>query len=182
VSLQFWNKPANLLTLARLCAAPAIAGAVVLGHVHLAALLFVGAVVTDFADGPLARRRSEASTFGGLFDHATDALFVTGLLAALAWRGLLTPLLPVLVVVAFLQYLIDSDALRGRRLRTSRIGRSNGVGYYVAAGVPVIRDGLGLDWPAPSWVEALAWLLVATTLLSILERALVYARLRSGRS
>ena len=57
----------------------------------------------------------------------------------------------------------------------------NGIAYYVAAGIPVVRDAFGLSWPADSVVQAIAWLLVATTLLSMTERAVVLARLRRRR-
>jgi len=178
MSRPFWQQPANVLTATRLCCTPAIVAAVVHGHPAVAGLLFAIAVVTDLCDGPVARRRGEASPRGALFDHAVDAVFVTALLAALAWRDVLTPLLPLLVATAFLQYVWDSDALRGQALRTSRIGRGNGIAYYVAAGIPVVRDALGLFWPADSLVQTIAWLLVATTLLSMTERGVVLVRLR----
>ena len=66
----------------------------------LAGVLFAVAVVTDLCDGPVARRRGEASPRGALFDHAVDATFVAALLGALAWRGVLTPLLPLLAAIA----------------------------------------------------------------------------------
>jgi len=180
MSRPFWQQPANALTALRLLCTPAIVVAVLQERSTTAGVLFLIAVVTDFADGPIARRRGEASARGALFDHTVDAAFVTALLAALAWHGALTPALPILVCAAFLQYVWDSDVLHGQALRTSLIGRSNGVAYYVAAGVPVVRDALGLRWPGDPLVHALAWLLVATTLLSMTERAIVFRRLRRG--
>jgi CDP-diacylglycerol--glycerol-3-phosphate 3-phosphatidyltransferase len=181
MSRPFWRQPANALTALRLVCIPAIVVASLNGHAIVAGVLFAVAVVTDLCDGPVARRRGEASPRGALFDHAVDAAFVSALLGALAWRGVLTPLLPLLAAIAFLQYAWDSDALRGQALRTSRIGRSNGIAYYVAAGIPVVRDALGFSWPADSVVQTIAWLLVATTLLSMTERAVVLARLRRRR-
>ena len=178
---RFWQQPANALTATRLLCIPAIVAAVVHDRAMIAGILFAIAVVTDLADGPVARRRGEASPRGALFDHAVDAGFVAALLAALAWQDLVTAVLPPLVVVAFLQYVWDSQALRGHALRTSRIGRSNGVAYYVAAGIPVVRDAIGLGWPDAAIVHAIAWVLVATTLLSMSERAFVLARIRSRR-
>ena len=113
-----------------------------------AAVLFVLAVATDFADGALARRRGVTSRLGGLFDHATDALFVTLGLSALAARGELTPILPLLVALAFTQYALDSRVVEGRALRASPLGRWNGIAYYVLLGIPVVRDALGLGWPS----------------------------------
>jgi CDP-diacylglycerol--glycerol-3-phosphate 3-phosphatidyltransferase len=179
MSRPFWQQPANALTALRLLCIPAIAVAVLDDRHAMAAALFALAVATDLADGPVARRRGEASARGALFDHAVDAGFVATLLAALAWHGTLTGALPIVVVLAFLQYAWDSDVLHGHALRTSVIGRNNGIAYYVAAGVPVVRDALGLDWPSDAAVQTLAWLLVATTLLSMAERGIVFVRLRT---
>jgi phosphatidylglycerophosphate synthase len=169
---------ANGLTLVRLLAIGPAAWAIFTGHWILASSLFVLAVITDMADGPLARRLDHASAFGGLFDHATDALFVSTSLAALAWTGFINLYLPPLVAFAFLQYVFDSRALAGAELRTSLIGRYNGIAYFVMVGIPVFRETLGLSWPADSWIAALAWLLVASTGISMLERGILFIRRR----
>ena len=118
-----WFTWANLLSAARLACIPPSVLAVLAGHWHIAAACFTTAVVTDFLDGPVARHRGDASPLGGLLDHATDAAFVAATLGALAAAGWITPLLPVLVVAAFVQYVIDSHAFEGHSLRTSRLGR-----------------------------------------------------------
>ena len=51
-----------------------------------AALLFVLAIATDLADGPIARRRGSVSALGRTLDHGSDFVFVTSGLAAAAWR------------------------------------------------------------------------------------------------
>jgi len=172
-----WATPANALTGVRLAAAPALAAAIVCDAAATAAALFALAVATDLADGPLARRRGEVSPLGGLLDHASDALLCTSGLAALAARGVLTPLLPLLVALAFLQYTWDSRVVRGQRLRASSLGRWNGVAYYVMVGIPVVRDALGVAWPGAGLVAALAWALVASTLVSMADRVRVATRL-----
>ena len=179
--LRTWATPANALTALRLIAAPACAWAVLSGRPRSAAALFAFAVASDLADGPLARRRGEASAFGGLFDHAVDAIFVTTLLGALAVRNAVTALLPILVVVAFVQYVLDSRALGGKRLRTSALGRVNGIAYFALAGTPLVRDAIGLAWPDATFVTTFAWLLVATTLASIGDRAFAYVSMRRQR-
>jgi phosphatidylglycerophosphate synthase len=161
---------ANAITSVRLVAAPLTACAVVGGFRAGAAALFALAVITDLGDGIVARSRGEASTFGGVFDHATDATYVTLVLAALAWLGEVPHVLPPLVALAFLQYLIDSRAHTGARLRASQLGRWNGIAYYVLAGTPIVRDALALTWPPGAWVRGLGWLLVVTTGLSMFDR------------
>lgn len=176
-----WLTPANVITLSRLAGAPLLAAAVLGGATSLAGALFAAAVASDLADGRVARRRGEASALGGLLDHLSDASFVTLGLAALARQGSVTPFLPALVAAAFVQYMLDSRALQGRSLRASRLGRWNGIAYFVALGVPVVRDALGLSWPAAAAVRVLAWGLVVSTLVSMLDRALALAR-STGRA
>ncbi|MGH0035968.1 MAG: CDP-alcohol phosphatidyltransferase family protein [Myxococcota bacterium] len=175
-----WWTLANGLTGVRLGCAPLLAHALLGGRSRLALVLFTLAVITDFADGPLARRRGEASALGGLLDHATDALFVTTGLSALAFQGLVPWLLPVGVAAAFTQYTLDSRALAGRPLRASFLGRWNGIAYFVVLGIPVVRDGLGLGWPGGALVAAIGWALVATTAVSMADRGLALARRDQG--
>ena len=161
---------ANALSAVRLLATPACAWAALTLHWPLAAGLFWLAVVTDLLDGPVARRRGEVSPLGGLVDHATDAFFCTVVLAALAALDLAPAVLPVLVAAAFAQYTLDSKALAGKALRTSRIGRYNGIAYFVLAGIPITRNALGWEWPPDGLVLVIGWLLVASTALSMLDR------------
>ncbi|MBW2383595.1 MAG: CDP-alcohol phosphatidyltransferase family protein [Deltaproteobacteria bacterium] len=169
-----WLTVANGLTAVRLALAPACASALVAGLVGQAFIFFWLAVATDLTDGLVARRRGEESALGALLDHSTDALFVSFGLAALAMRGEVPALLPLLVVLAFIQYALDSRALAGYPLRTSMVGRHNGIAYYVLLGTPVVRDTLSLGWPSATWVEAIGWLLVATTLISMADRAIAW--------
>ncbi len=171
-----WRTWANLLTATRLAVLVPCAWAISASAWGLAAGLFAVAVLTDLLDGPVARHLNHASKLGGLLDHATDALFVSVCLAGLSLHGYLNPLLPALVLAAFIQYVLDSRALTGAHLRTSLLGRNNGIAYFVLVGVPVVRNALDLGWPPDSWIRALAWLLIATTLLSMSER--LYTLLR----
>jgi len=170
---------ANALTGVRLALAPVLVWALCEQRAGIALAAFVLAVGTDLADGRVARRFGEASPLGGFLDHATDALFVSAGLGALALLGIVPAPLPLLVLAAFAQYALDSRTLAGRPLRASALGRWNGIAYFVLLGIPVVRDGLALGWPADALVRALGWALVATTLLSMLDRL---AALRTARS
>src|SRR5262245_7178416 len=159
-----WSTRANALTLVRLLLAPALAAAVLSDSPGIATALFFFAVGTDLADGWVARRYSEQTPFGGFADHAVDATFVVTGTAALAKVDVLPVLLPWLIAAAFLQYALDSRALSASGLVASRLGRWNGIAYYVIVAVPIVRDALGLAWPGPLLVRALGWMLVASTL------------------
>ncbi len=175
-----WKTRANALTGLRLLGAPILAHAILAGAPTLAIAVFCAAVATDLLDGRIARRYGEATPLGGLLDHATDAAFATAGLGALVCLGEVPVVLPWLVAGAFLQYTLDSRALAGQPLRASTLGRWNGIAYFVLLGVPVVRDGLGLPFPDASLVEAAGWLLVASSLVSIGDRA--WALLSSRRN
>jgi cardiolipin synthase len=175
-----WSTRANALTLARLLIAPALAAALLAHAPGRAAVLFFMAVATDLADGWVARHYGEVSPLGGFIDHAVDATFVVIATAALARLGVLPVLLPGAIAAAFLQYALDSRVLSASGLFPSRLGRWNGIAYYVIAAVPITRDGLGLAWPPPALVHALGWLLVVSTALSMLDRLRLLLRARNN--
>jgi len=176
-SVSTWS---NALTLSRLVAGPFFFCALAGDAPKLAGLLFWAAVATDIADGRVARARGESSHFGGMLDHATDAIFVALGLAALALRGAVPAILPVLVLGAFVQYVLDSRIQDGRGLRGSALGRWNGVFYFVPPGIVATRGALDLDLPSDEWVWILGLFLVASTLLSIAGRARAAWFARSG--
>ena len=172
-----WLSPANLISLARLAiATPLSLYAVFAGRWLLAAGVFLAAVASDFLDGIVARRRHAVSALGGALDHSADAIYVAVTLWAVAYTEAQTRvdavpgILPLFIVLAFLQYLLDSRALAGRPLRTSRLGRGNGIAYFVLAGVVLFREALGLDWlPA----EAVYWAglaILISTMASMFDR------------
>lgn len=130
---------------------------------------WIVAVVTDLLDGPIARRRGTVTSWSGSFDHTSDFLFVTCGLFGGATRGAFPWILPVLITVAFAQYVIDSYwILRHRKLRGSKLGRYNGILYFA----PTVMDSLirlGLDLLQPV-LTVLLWLLVLSTIVSMAQR------------
>ena len=161
---------ANGLTALRLLAAPLSGWSVATAHWRLSLVLFVLAAATDLLDGFAARRLGQVSKAGGFFDHATDCAFVTLTLAGAATMGWVPWLLVVLIPAAFVQYTLDSGALAGRALRTNLLGKSNGIAYFVLPGAIIVREAFGLAWLPAISLRALAWVLVATTLVSMTER------------
>lgn len=140
------------------------------GHDAARALaVYTIALASDFADGPIARRRGTVTALGGTFDHTADFLFVTSGLFAGASRGAFPWILPSLIVVAFAQYFIDSYWIhRQGRLRKSNLGRYNGMLYYVPLALDiVIRLGARFLQPV---LKLLVWGLVASTVISIVQR------------
>ena len=170
---------ANLLTGLRLLlvfpAAAALAVEDLLPSLALACML-LAAIASDYLDGKIARARGTASARGQLFDHATDCLFVTACLAGAAMSGLAPWLLPPLVAGAFLQYVLDSRYMHRRKsLRMSFLGRWNGILYFV----PLVLIAAGRLFDAGAFqnllyqgATVLSWLLVLSTIASIVDRVL----------
>jgi len=169
---------ANALTAVRLALVIPVAAALARPELlapGVVALLLGLAIASDYFDGPLARRMGKASARGMLFDHSTDCLFVTGGLAGAAVAGAITPILPALIPLAFGQYVVDSYVRhRQRQLRASRLGRWNGIMYFVPI---VIITAARLPFPAGFAsllrlaARVLGYLLVASTVASVIDRA-----------
>ena len=133
---------------------------------------WVVAVITDLLDGRVARRRRTVTAWSGAFDHSSDFLFVTCGLFAGALRGAFPWILPSLITAAFAQYVIDSYWIhRHTKLRGSKLGRYNGILYFV----PTLMDSLirmGLLFLQPV-LTILVWLLVLSTLVSMGQRLMM---------
>ena len=163
---------ANALTAVRLLLVLPFAFFMARGDMRTAVfalLAMVVALTTDFLDGPIARRKGTVSAAGGTFDHTSDFLFVTGGLFAGAIRGAFPWILPILITAAFAQYVIDSYWIHGQgSLRKSQLGRYNGILYFVPLCVDIlIRMGLRFLHP---WLTLIAWMLVCSTLVSMVQR------------
>ena len=169
---------ANALTAVRLLLVVPFAFFMAKGDVRsavFALIIWVVALITDFLDGPIARRRGTVTALSGTFDHTTDFLFVTSGLFAGAFRGVFPWILPVLIVAAFSQYVIDSYWIhRQSKLRGSKLGRYNGMLYFVPTCMEIVIR-LGARWLQPL-LTILVWMLVLSTLVSMGQR-LMFSRL-----
>jgi phosphatidylglycerophosphate synthase len=150
------------------------------GSAWLLVMLVTVAIASDYVDGIVARRTGSASPRGMLFDHTTDCLFVTSGLAGAAMANLVPVILPVLVPIAFTQYVLDSYYLhRQRQLRMSSLGRWNGILYFA----PLVMIAIAaLHLPALSelarvLVRPCGVRLAVSTVASIIDRAVAPLRL-----
>jgi CDP-diacylglycerol--glycerol-3-phosphate 3-phosphatidyltransferase len=101
----------NLLTMARVAVIPAILALMdnySPVRSYAACLLYIGAALTDFLDGWLARRRKQVSLLGKFLDPLADKLIVTAVLVYAAALGRCPPWL----VVALLAREIAVTGLR----------------------------------------------------------------------
>lgn len=145
-----WNIP-NILTVLRLLAAPAIGIAFVVfarpTADWVALALFVGASLTDWFDGFLARRWNQTSRFGAMLDPIADkAMVVIALTLVIGLSGL-NPLLVVPgviilfreVFVSGLREFLGADA---GRLSVTRLAKWKTTAQMVAITLLLASHGL----------------------------------------
>ena len=130
---------ADLCTGLRILLSPLFAWSLAVGGASpLPLALCVLAIVTDLADGRLARASGRIRPGGRLFDHGADAMFLFPGLAVLAAAGRVPVILPLAATVAFALYCGDGWR-RGRAERRialvpSRSGAAAGIANYTVAG------------------------------------------------
>ncbi|KAL7419355.1 hypothetical protein Q5752_006193 [Cryptotrichosporon argae] len=87
----------NALTIARICACPFLAYAIVQGQTELATGILVVGGLSDWLDGYLARKWNQKSVLGSILDPMADKTLVTTLVVTLAYKGLLPVPLALLI-------------------------------------------------------------------------------------
>lgn len=176
---MIWTIP-NILTMARIVAAPFVALVFVLFDRPmadwLAAALFAGAAVTDFFDGWLARKLGQTSEIGKMLDPIADKLIVsTGFLALVLGFGQGTPgawplagagesnlylaLLVVPAVVIILRETLISglrEYLGDVKLPVTRLAKYKTTLQMFAMGALLLAGGLQVQVHAPSVDAAFA--------------------------
>src|SRR5262245_49819484 len=86
------------------------------------------AAVSDYVDGPLARRRGTTSLRGGVLDNVADITFVLVGLATAVALGMISWLVPVSIGLSAGLYAVASMRSRGGGgLARSRVGHWAGV-------------------------------------------------------
>ena len=161
---------ANCISSLRLFMAPALVYLLWQELFLWSLLLMLGALISDVADGAVARKLNQVTNIGGLLDHGSDALLVLSGLTVFAAFGVITCALPILVVIAFAQYVWDSGSLRRAPLRASSIGKLNGMMYFAFVILLIAREAFFLPIPNAAATSYLAWGLVLSTLVSITDR------------
>lgn len=167
---------ANTLTIVRLALAPVILWAIVEQRYFAGLCVFTIAVITDVMDGRLARRQGTESKLGGLLDHATDCVFVVCGLFALSRHDIVPLALSALVVAAFIQYMLDSGALKKKGLVPNKIGRWNGIAYFVLVAIPLVQNAFNFQWLSDHQIYVAGWAMCAMTVVSMLDRVSLFFR------
>ncbi|WP_431298064.1 CDP-diacylglycerol--glycerol-3-phosphate 3-phosphatidyltransferase [Tabrizicola sp. BL-A-41-H6] len=147
-----WNIP-NILTVLRLLAAPGVA--VMFLYFHrpwadwFALTLFVGAAVTDWFDGYLARLWKQESKFGAMLDPIADkAMVVIALMVLTGYNGmnpwLILPATVILFREVFVGGLREFLGSKAGHLRVTQLAKWKTTAQMVA--IAVLFLGTGLEY------------------------------------
>jgi cardiolipin synthase len=99
------------LTLLRVTLIPGMALMIMRGHLRGALLIYALAMVTDLADGWVARRWNQVTRLGVILDTQVDIVFNLGLFVALAVAGLVPAWVSWLAALRYSILLIGGSAL-----------------------------------------------------------------------
>ena len=137
----------------------------------------VYAVVSDLIDGPIARRLSQATDLGTRIDHTADFIFsFIGLVSLAIHDGSVVPAaLPLLQLCAFLEYTYTGPQSH-KSLLPSRLGKYNGISYFVVVATVTTQYTFQLDWIPSDLILGFCWLLVASTVISMIFRIVIRIR------
>ncbi|MDB6455169.1 CDP-diacylglycerol--glycerol-3-phosphate 3-phosphatidyltransferase [Falsirhodobacter sp. 20TX0035] len=147
-----WNLP-NTLTVLRLLAAPGVALMFLYFHRPwadwLALALFIGAAVTDWFDGYLARLWKQESNFGRMMDPIADkAMVVIALVIITGYSGmnpwLILPTTVILFREVFVSGLREFLGARAGLLRVTKLAKWKTTAQMVA--ISVLFLGTGLEY------------------------------------
>lgn len=142
----------NALTLLRLFAVPAFIYASFRGEYRLAFFIFIGAAVTDFFDGAIARRFNQRSRLGAILDPAADKIMlICGYLFYTLRQGLPVAEIPgwvtftvfirdfFIIAVAYLLY----TRIHVKRFPPSWAGKTSTVIQAVTLGTAIAANAFG---------------------------------------
>ena len=169
----------NLLTLSRIFAVPLLV-VVLLTRVYnperqveslsviLATVIFLGASITDYFDGYLARRRRQVTTLGMLLDPIADKLLISAAFISLVEIGWAPAWMVVIIVGRELAItgLRSIAARQGLTIDASELGKIKMVSQVLAVTLIILSNLV--FWLKPLSLVAL-WLTVIFALASAVD-------------
>ncbi len=166
----------NVITLARVAAAPGIAVLLVISwpDARMAAfVLFIVASITDYVDGWLARRLNVQSRFGTMLDPIADKLLIAAALIMLSAIGTIPPVHTIAVVLILSRELLVSglrDFLAGQTaaLPVSVFAKWKTTIQMVAVVVLLVPQIGEIPWLKEIGL-VLLWLAAAASLLTAVD-------------
>ena len=177
----------NVLSLARLFSVPLAVWLLIDGQYHVTFWLFGAAAATDALDGFIAKRTGMETQLGKVIDPLADKALLVSVYVTLGFLSYLPDWLVIMVVFRdalivggylLLHLLVSAPAIRP--IGISKINTTAQIGLVVA-----VLLHLGFDLTGTGLIDALVWIVAATTLASGAAYVSEWARgldQHSGRS
>lgn len=168
----------NLICVFRILLVWPIVRALYAADYGLALMLFGVAAVSDGLDGYLAKRFNWTSDLGKILDPVADKLLLVVVFVVATWLGLVPWWLTaaavardVLIALGAMIYSLWFGDLRGRPTVISKINTGVQIVYLIGV---IVSEAIGV--PAPEVLGALAFIVLATTLISGLHYLTAFTR------
>jgi cardiolipin synthase (CMP-forming) len=168
----------NLITVLRLALVPVMAVCVGAGAYGVAAIVFLVAGLSDFADGYIARRFAMVSRVGAFLDPIADKLNMFVATVMLAWQGLVPLWLAAAIIGRDVVIVGGAMALRFARgelaIKPTRLSKINTVLEF---GVLVLVMAVAAGWiDGDGWLAAMFVVVLATVVASGAQYVWIYSR------
>jgi len=146
------NLPTQL-TVGRICLVPLVVAFLISNestHALVAAILFLGAALTDWLDGLIARRLGQVTTLGKLLDPVADKVLVSAALISLVQVGTVEAWMVVVVVAREFAVtgLRSVSAAQGLVIEASDLAKYKTFAQYVAVTLLILERSVPAGYDA----------------------------------
>jgi len=164
---------ANALSFFRIIIALPVVGAILMGQMNLALVLFLLGALSDLLDGKIAREKGSEGSFGKLLDPFADKVLILSALIALIEAGLVKALPVILLAIRELSisFLRSLAVGQGLVIQASALGKAKT--FLENGSVILILAGSGSG-------NVLLWASVALAYISLYDYIKTYIRSASG--
>ena len=174
----------NLLTFSRIALVPVLILRLKNQAYGMALLIFLVAGFSDALDGWVAKRWRYTSRFGAILDPVADKLLLVSSYVMLMWLDHLPFWLVLTVVFRDLLivggYMVYTSVIGTPDMRPSRLSKFNTFAQILLVLAVLVHEASGFDYPL--LLDALVWLVFATTVASGAHYVGVWGVLAAGKS
>ena len=138
----------------------------------IASILFILAALTDFLDGHIARSRNLVTDFGKVMDAIADKVLVNGLLIILAYDGMISVAIPVIIITRdiFVDSFKMASGKKGKVVAASFTGKAKTMCMMIGMALTMFYN-LPFELIGLNIADAL---LIIATILSVISACQYY--------
>ena len=137
-----------------------------IGQIFIVASLFLFVIISDFADGYMARKIGIPTKFGAKFDVSVDFLLIFGIFLYYIVANVYPLWVLLLIITMFAQFMVTSTVLK---IMFDPIGKYYGSLLYGAIGLTIL-------FPEPFARELITFIFAGATLFFLVSRLIFLFR------